>query len=115
MKRYELISRWHFAAPIDRVWDALYEVSDWPTWWPYVLTQFLSMEWLEGQGSVRQRRTSAMGGDSRGRCRLVFLDGEVGARRGCYCLSGDTLCPLSLSIIFKIDLCAAQALVFLYG
>lgn len=37
MERYELTSHWHLAARIDRVWDAIYEVSAWPRWWKYVL------------------------------------------------------------------------------
>jgi Polyketide cyclase / dehydrase and lipid transport len=36
MARFELISQWQFAAPIDRVWDAIYAVENWPRWWKYV-------------------------------------------------------------------------------
>jgi hypothetical protein len=30
---YEFLTAWLLAAPIDRVWDALYEVEAWPSWW----------------------------------------------------------------------------------
>ena len=36
VQRYALVSQWHLTAPIDRVWSALYEVGEWPRWWPYV-------------------------------------------------------------------------------
>ena len=55
MNRYELASHWHFAAPIDCIWDALYAVEAWPPWWRYML----AVEELErgdpaGVGSVRR-------------------------------------------------------------
>jgi uncharacterized protein YndB with AHSA1/START domain len=34
--RFHLVSRWHLAAPIERVWTALTTPRDWPLWWPYV-------------------------------------------------------------------------------
>jgi hypothetical protein len=36
LSQYALVTHWHLAAPIDRVWDALYRVEDWPLWWCYV-------------------------------------------------------------------------------
>ena len=33
MARYEFLTTWAFDAPIDRVWDALYESERWPEWW----------------------------------------------------------------------------------
>jgi uncharacterized protein YndB with AHSA1/START domain len=33
MARYEFLTTWCLAAPIDRVWDALYESERWPEWW----------------------------------------------------------------------------------
>lgn len=33
MKRYALVTRWHLDAPIDRVWETLVAVEDWPSWW----------------------------------------------------------------------------------
>lgn len=31
--RYELTSHWRFDAPIDAVWDAIFDAEAWPTWW----------------------------------------------------------------------------------
>lgn len=55
MNSYELVSHWHFAAPIDCIWDGLYAVEAWPKWWKYVQ----SVEELEpgdatGLGAVRR-------------------------------------------------------------
>ena len=36
MKRFSLSTLWRLEAPADRVWDALYDVHSWPTWWSYV-------------------------------------------------------------------------------
>jgi len=36
MNRYALVTEWQLRAPIDRVWDALYDVAAWPGWWKYV-------------------------------------------------------------------------------
>jgi Polyketide cyclase / dehydrase and lipid transport len=33
MTRYSFLSTWVLRAPIDEVWDAIYEVKDWPQWW----------------------------------------------------------------------------------
>lgn len=33
MARFQLVTRWQIDAPVDRVWDALLLVRDWPTWW----------------------------------------------------------------------------------
>jgi Polyketide cyclase / dehydrase and lipid transport len=55
MKRYELVSHWHLAAPIVRVWDAIYEVSAWPRWWKYVLAvDELEKGLPSGVGAVRR-------------------------------------------------------------
>jgi uncharacterized protein YndB with AHSA1/START domain len=33
MAQYEFLTTWCLEAPIDRVWDALYESERWPEWW----------------------------------------------------------------------------------
>jgi uncharacterized protein YndB with AHSA1/START domain len=33
MARYEFLTTWCVAAPIERVWDVLYESERWPEWW----------------------------------------------------------------------------------
>ena len=55
MNSYQLVSHWYFAAPIDCIWDGIYEVANWPKWWKYVL----AVEELErgdaaGVGAVRR-------------------------------------------------------------
>ena len=55
MKRYELVSHWQFAAPIDCIWDALYAPEDWPKWWKYVLAvEQLEAGEASGVGAVRR-------------------------------------------------------------
>lgn len=31
--RYALVTRWHLDAPIERVWETLVAVEEWPRWW----------------------------------------------------------------------------------
>lgn len=55
MNRYALVTEWQLLAPINRVWDALYDVAAWPRWWKYVL----AVEELEkgdaaGVGALRR-------------------------------------------------------------
>lgn len=38
VKRYEFVSVWQVAAPIDNVWSAIKDHQDWPEWWPGVLS-----------------------------------------------------------------------------
>jgi hypothetical protein len=33
---YQLDSYWLVECPIERVWDAIHDVAQWPHWWPYV-------------------------------------------------------------------------------
>jgi hypothetical protein len=33
MARYRFETEWRLDAPVDRVWDVLLRVRDWPTWW----------------------------------------------------------------------------------
>jgi uncharacterized protein YndB with AHSA1/START domain len=36
MAAYDFLTTWCLEAPIERVWDALYESERWPEWWPGV-------------------------------------------------------------------------------
>ncbi|HYL18574.1 MAG TPA: SRPBCC family protein [Burkholderiales bacterium] len=36
MAEFSLVTVWEIAAPLQRVWDAIYRADDWPKWWPYV-------------------------------------------------------------------------------
>ena len=62
MARYQLVTEWQVDAPVDRVWDALLRVREWPTWWH----GFRSVDVLEdGEESgvgmqVRQRWRSVL-------------------------------------------------------
>jgi hypothetical protein len=54
MQQYALVTYWHLAAPIDRVWDAIFAVEDWPRWWRYVQAVIeLEKGDAKGVGAVR--------------------------------------------------------------
>src|SRR5262249_17859355 len=36
MTDFSLLTVWELAAPLQRVWDAIYDVDQWPRWWPFV-------------------------------------------------------------------------------
>lgn len=36
MARYVLVTHWHLDAPVERVWEAISRVEDWPRWWKFV-------------------------------------------------------------------------------
>lgn len=36
MAEYKFITRWHIAAPIEQVWNAITDFEDWPLWWDAV-------------------------------------------------------------------------------
>jgi len=55
MKRYQLITDWQLQAPIDAIWDALYDVVAWPQWWPYLQSVVeLTPGDAAGVGAVRR-------------------------------------------------------------
>jgi len=55
MSRYQLESHWHLNAPIHAVWDALYDVANWPRWWPFVIdVQEVTRGDANGIGAVRR-------------------------------------------------------------
>jgi hypothetical protein len=52
---FELVSDWHLAAPIERVYDALHDTQRWPEWWPYVRkVEPLRTGDIDGVGAVRR-------------------------------------------------------------
>ena len=36
MAEYSFITEWKFDAPIESVWDEIYDPGSWPEWWKYV-------------------------------------------------------------------------------
>ena len=84
MTQFSLVSYWHLDASIERVWDALIAVDDWPRWWRYV-HRVITLEKgdSEGLGSLRRytwssrlpyrlsfdMRTTALDVPTRGRSR----------------------------------------------
>lgn len=53
--RFDLVSHWRIAAPVERVWDALSRPERWPEWWPYVReVQTLDPGDARGIGSRRR-------------------------------------------------------------
>jgi Polyketide cyclase / dehydrase and lipid transport len=34
--RYSFLTTWGVEAPLERVWDAIYDTNAWPSWWPGV-------------------------------------------------------------------------------
>lgn len=54
MNRHQLQSHWHVDAPIEAVWEALYNAEDWPKWWPSVIAvRTLAPGDAQGVGAVR--------------------------------------------------------------
>ena len=51
MRQYALVSEWHLAAPIDRVWDGIFAVEDWPRWLrlPPHAGQRIHVSWDRGE------------------------------------------------------------------
>ena len=55
MNQYALVTHWHLAASIERVWDAIHAVEDWPRWWRYVKAVVeLQKGDANGVGAVRR-------------------------------------------------------------
>src|SRR3954470_13916375 len=36
MTRYSFVTLWRLDAPLEPVWDAIYDTDGWPSWWPGV-------------------------------------------------------------------------------
>ena len=32
-QRFDLVTTWHLAAPLEAVWVALVQTEEWPSWW----------------------------------------------------------------------------------
>jgi len=55
MRGYALVTHWHLGAPIERVWDAIYGVEDWPRWWRFVDAVLVVQKGdANGVGAVRR-------------------------------------------------------------
>ena len=55
MAEFSLVTVWEIAAPLQRVWDAIYHADDWPKWWPYVeRVATLQAGDADGVGAVRR-------------------------------------------------------------
>jgi uncharacterized protein YndB with AHSA1/START domain len=58
--RFELVSHWHLAAPIDAVWQALKAAEQWPRWWRYVKSvKELRAGDADGLGTIRHFQWSS--------------------------------------------------------
>jgi carbon monoxide dehydrogenase subunit G len=54
-RRFELVSHWRIAAPVERVWAELVDPEGWPRWWPCVRSvRTLQPGRADGLGSVRR-------------------------------------------------------------
>ena len=55
MAQYRLASIWQLVAPIEKVWEAIYESRAWPEWWPYVASVVdIEAGDANGLGAVRR-------------------------------------------------------------
>lgn len=54
-QKYSFVTRWQINAPIEKVWDAIYESTEWPKWWKGVLNvQVLDKGRPNGVDGVRR-------------------------------------------------------------
>jgi len=57
MTDFSLVTVWELAAPLQRVWQAIHDVDQWPLWWPYVeRVTTLEAGDAGGVGAVRRLR-----------------------------------------------------------
>src|SRR6202795_4201055 len=55
MRQFSLVTHWHLDAHIDRVWEAIVAVEDWPRWWRYVhRVEELTKGDADGRGALRR-------------------------------------------------------------
>jgi hypothetical protein len=55
MAQFSLVTYWHLDASIERVWEALVAVEDWPRWWRY-LHEVVTLENGDSKGVGSLRR-----------------------------------------------------------
>jgi hypothetical protein len=54
-QQFDLVTNWHFDAPLDRVWAELNAPEDWPSWWRAVeRVEVLAEGDADGLGAVRR-------------------------------------------------------------
>ncbi|MBW4554091.1 MAG: SRPBCC family protein [Aphanocapsa sp. GSE-SYN-MK-11-07L] len=55
MTAYKFVTRWHLAAPIEQVWDAIFHSENWSLWWKAVDSVVeLEPGEVDGVGNVRR-------------------------------------------------------------
>jgi hypothetical protein len=54
-QQFDLVTNWHFNAPVEKVWTELNAPDDWPVWWRAVeRVQMLAAGDASGIGAVRR-------------------------------------------------------------
>ena len=54
MKQYSFITKWAIEAPLEQVWQAIYESEQWPQWWKGVISvKEIEKGDDQGIGSIR--------------------------------------------------------------
>lgn len=76
MARYSFLTTWALAAPIEDVWDAIYDTRSWPDWWRGVrVAEQLDAGDGDGVGSVhRYVWRSRLPYDIEFRVRTVYVE-----------------------------------------
>ncbi|MGA7933692.1 MAG: SRPBCC family protein [Kovacikia sp.] len=55
MAEYKFVTRWHIAAPIEQVWDAIVHSEDWAQWWKAVASvEELETGEADGIGNIHR-------------------------------------------------------------
>lgn len=55
MAEYQFVTRWHIAAPVEPVWDAIAQSENWHLWWDAVDSVVeLEVGKLDGMGNIRR-------------------------------------------------------------
>ena len=92
MTQFSLTTTWLIEAPLESVWDAIYESERWPSWWPHVVRVQETVRGENGGiGNVRRytwrtRLPYRLSFDAKTTRieRLVLLEGAVdGELNGC--------------------------------